>query len=130
MTVIINSLRNSSDLSSSVVQNYTNILKTLPLYVKNVPDYLRAILRQGKTILAQCADGALLDGAMKSGFSKLDSICSKRCLMMETYIEPEFLGNVIAVVKAYDSRNGSGAFPTEQKNVIIIKLKNVSKKLY
>ena len=41
-------------------------------------------------------------------------------------IPPKFIGEVHGVVKAYTTRVGDGPFPTEQENVIMILLNDIT----
>ena len=75
--------------------------------------YLNALLREGKKVLAEGAQGSLLDidfGSypfVTSSNTTIAGVCSG------LGIAPSSVGKVFGIVKAYCTRVGSGPFPTE-----------------
>jgi len=80
--------------------------------------YLHKSAGQGKSILFEGAQGALLDVDFgtypycTSSNTTIGGVCTG------LGISPNLIGDVIGVVKAYTTRVGDGPFPTEQKNQI------------
>ena len=91
--------------------------KLLP-YITDTTEFLHASIREGKSILFEGAQGALLDldhgtfpFVTSSNSSSLGM--SAGCGVPAKYVD-EFIG----VVKAYTTRVGAGPFPVEQDNDI------------
>ncbi|HEY6161862.1 MAG TPA: adenylosuccinate synthase [Bacteroidia bacterium] len=75
--------------------------------------YLNDALRSGKTILAEGAQGSLLDidfGTYPFVTSS-NTVCAGACTGLG--LAPNKIGDVIGIFKAYCTRVGSGPFPTE-----------------
>lgn len=81
--------------------------------VANTTIMLHKQLKKGKRVLAEGANGAMLDidhgtyPFVTSSTTTVGGICSG------LGIPPELIGTTIATVKAYTTRVGSGPFPTE-----------------
>ena len=75
--------------------------------------YLNGKLKQGKSILAEGAQGALLDIDFGSYpfVTSSNTICAAACTGLG--IPPTSIGEVYGITKAYCTRVGSGPFPTE-----------------
>ncbi len=75
-------------------------------------------LKENKTILAEGAQGTLLDIDFGSYpfVTSSNTICAGACTGLG--IAPNKIGEVYGIFKAYCTRVGSGPFPTEQTNVI------------
>ena len=73
-------------------------------------------LREGKKILAEGAQGTMLDIDFGSYpyVTSSNTICAGACTGLG--IAPTRIGEVLGVFKAYCTRVGSGPFPTEQNN--------------
>lgn len=75
--------------------------------------YLNTALRSGKTVLAEGAQGSLLDidfGTYPFVTSS-NTICAGACTGLG--LAPSSIGKVLGIFKAYCTRVGSGPFPTE-----------------
>ncbi|TND09421.1 MAG: adenylosuccinate synthase [Bacteroidetes bacterium] len=75
--------------------------------------YINQALAQGKTILAEGAQGSMLDidfGTYPFVTSS-NTVCAGACTGLG--VAPNRIGNVIGIFKAYCTRVGSGPFPTE-----------------
>ena len=70
-------------------------------------------LREGKTILAEGAQGSLLDVDFGSYpyVTSSNTLCAGACTGLG--VAPAHVGNVYGIFKAYCTRVGSGPFPTE-----------------
>ncbi len=73
-------------------------------------------LQEGKSVLAEGAQGTMLDIDFGSYpyVTSSNTICAGACTGLG--LAPQKIGRVIGVVKAYSTRVGSGPFPTEQEN--------------
>ena len=80
--------------------------------------YLNTAMVSGKRVLAEGAQGSLLDIDFGSYpfVTSSNTICAGACNGLG--IAPNKIGNVIGIFKAYCTRVGSGPFPTELDNEI------------
>lgn len=87
------------------------VLKTLQ-HIES-EHYINDALKSNKTILAEGAQGSLLDIDFGSYpfVTSSNTICAGACTGLG--IAPNKIGNVIGIFKAYCTRVGSGPFPTE-----------------
>jgi len=78
--------------------------------------YINTAIQQGKRVLAEGAQGSLLDIDFGSYpfVTSSNTICAGACNGLG--IAPNKIGNVIGIFKAYCTRVGSGPFPTELDN--------------
>ncbi|MBS1651397.1 MAG: adenylosuccinate synthase [Bacteroidetes bacterium] len=78
--------------------------------------YINNAITQGKKVLAEGAQGSLLDVDFGSYpfVTSSNTICAGACNGLG--IAPNKIGNVIGIFKAYCTRVGSGPFPTELEN--------------
>ena len=74
---------------------------------------VNGLLRDGKTILCEGAQGTMLDIDFGSYpfVTSSNTICAGACIGLG--IGPNKVGNVYGIMKAYCTRVGSGPFPTE-----------------
>ena len=77
---------------------------------------INSYLDNGKTILAEGAQGTMLDIDFGSYpfVTSSSTICAGACTGLG--ISPQKIGEIMGVFKAYCTRVGSGPFPTEQNN--------------
>ena len=89
--------------------------------------YLNNALVSGKKVLAEGAQGSLLDIDFGSYpfVTSSNTICAGACNGLG--IAPNKIGNVIGIFKAYCTRVGSGPFPTELENEIGEKIRAVGR---
>lgn len=73
-------------------------------------------LREGKKMLAEGAQGSLLDIDFGSYpfVTSSNTVCAGACTGLG--IAPSSIGEVLGIFKAYCTRVGAGPFPTEQEN--------------
>jgi len=86
-----------------------------PLVVETV-SYLHSALRQGKSILVEGANAAMLDIDFGTYPYVTSSNCSIGGVCTGLGLPPSTIGEVVGVVKAYTTRVGDGPFPTELKD--------------
>jgi adenylosuccinate synthase len=87
--------------------------------------YINNALKQGKRILAEGAQGSLLDIEFGSYpfVTSSNTICAGACTGLG--IAPNKIGDVYGIFKAYCTRVGSGPFPTELEDQIGQKLRDI-----
>lgn len=92
------------------------VLKQIPLI--DSEHYLSNALKSGKTVLAEGAQGSLLDIDFGSYpfVTSSNTVCAGACTGLG--IAPNTIGKVFGIFKAYCTRVGSGPFPTELDNEI------------
>lgn len=85
---------------------------------------INRLMKEGKSVLAEGAQGTLLDIDFGSYpyVTSSNTICAGACIGLG--VSPKNVGNVYGVFKAYCTRVGSGPFPTELTNEEGEKLQN------
>ena len=87
--------------------------------------YINKALKERKTVLAEGAQGSLLDvdygtyPFVTSSSTTVSGVCSG------LGVPPHAIGNVTGIFKAYTTRVGSGPFPTELDNEIGEKMRKI-----
>ena len=86
---------------------------------------VNSILSEGKTILAEGAQGTMLDVDFGSYpfVTSSNTICAGACTGLG--VAPKRIGEVYGIFKAYCTRVGSGPFPTELDNEIGAKIREL-----
>ncbi|HSD62876.1 MAG TPA: adenylosuccinate synthetase, partial [Ignavibacteriaceae bacterium] len=87
--------------------------KAIDKYVKDVPAYLNQAIAEGKSILLEGAQGALLDVDHGTYPYVTSSSPTSGGACTGTGIPPTKISLVFGIVKAYTTRVGFGPFPTE-----------------
>ncbi|HYK76264.1 MAG TPA: adenylosuccinate synthase [Daejeonella sp.] len=90
------------------------LLKTIPQV--DSEHFVNQYLREGKTILAEGAQGTLLDIDFGSYPFVTSSNTTSAGACTGLGVAPKNIGQVIGIFKAYCTRVGSGPFPTELEN--------------
>ncbi len=90
--------------------------KLRPMVVETV-SYLHKALAEGKSVLVEGANAAMLDIDFGTYPYVTSSNCSIGGVCTGLGIPPKCVGDVFGVVKAYTTRVGDGPFPTELCNV-------------
>jgi adenylosuccinate synthase len=97
----------------AIIAEYQQFDKTIDEYVTDTALYLHNAVRAGKRVIAEGAQGALLD--MDHGtypyVTSSNPTSGGACTGLG--IPPTSISSVIGVVKAYTTRVGLGPFPTE-----------------
>jgi adenylosuccinate synthase len=97
----------------TMVREYGEFDKIIDPYVTNTQLYLNRKLREGKTVLLEGAQGCLLDVDHGTYPYVTSSNPTSGGACTGSGIAPNYIGKVIGVVKAYMTRVGNGAFPSE-----------------
>ncbi len=96
-----------------IINQYTEFDQKIDKYVKDVPAYLFQSINEGKRILLEGAQGALLDIDHGTYPFVTSSNPVSGGAATGTGIPPTRIKKVIGIVKAYTTRVGHGPFPTE-----------------
>ncbi|OGU59529.1 MAG: adenylosuccinate synthase [Ignavibacteria bacterium GWF2_33_9] len=107
-----------------ILSEYLDYDKLMDPFITNTTSYLNNAMREGKKVLAEGAQGAMLDvdhGTYPFVTSSNPTI-GGACTGLG--IPPTVIKRIIGVVKAYTTRVGNGPFPTEQENENGVKLQN------
>jgi adenylosuccinate synthase len=96
-----------------IIDKYLAFDKAIDKYIKDVPTFLNEAIDNGKSILLEGAQGALLDVDHGTYPFVTSSSPTSGGACTGTGIPPTKIDNVIGIVKAYTTRVGNGPFPTE-----------------
>jgi len=96
-----------------IIKQYVEFDKAIDKYVKDIPVYLNNAISEGKSVLLEGAQGALLDVDHGTYPYVTSSSPTSGGACTGTGIPPTKINSVIGIVKAYTTRVGLGPFPTE-----------------
>lgn len=96
-----------------IIKEYLEFDKAIDPYITDVPAYLNNAIEEGKSILLEGAQGALLDVDHGTYPYVTSSSPTSGGACTGTGIPPIKITSVIGIVKAYTTRVGLGPFPTE-----------------
>jgi len=97
----------------AMVKEYAEFDKIIDPYVTNTQLYLNRQLKAGKTVLLEGAQGCLLDVDHGTYPYVTSSNPTSGGACTGSGIAPNYIGKVIGICKAYMTRVGNGAFPSE-----------------
>jgi adenylosuccinate synthase len=100
----------------ALIRDYQEFDRTIDEYVTDTALYLNSALRQGKRIIAEGAQGALLDVDHGTYPYVTSSNPTSGGACTGLGIPPTAVDSIIGIAKAYSTRVGNGPFPTEQEN--------------
>ena len=100
----------------AIIAEYQEFDKTIDGYVTDTALFLHNAIRSGKRIIAEGAQGALLDVDHGTYPYVTSSNPTSGGACTGLGIPPTAISSVIGVVKAYTTRVGNGPFPTELKD--------------
>ncbi len=111
---LIRNIYDSEEIDiDTMVREYSEFDEIINPYVTNTQLLLNKALRQGKSVLLEGAQGCLLDVDHGTYPYVTSSNPTSGGASTGSGIAPNYISNVIGVVKAYMTRVGNGAFPTE-----------------
>ena len=111
---LLKKIYNHAELDvEEIIKEYVEFDKTIDQYVKDVPSYLNNAIAEGKSILLEGAQGALLDVDHGTYPYVTSSSPTSGGACTGTGIPPTKINMVFGIVKAYTTRVGFGPFPTE-----------------
>src|SRR5690554_1771243 len=96
-----------------IIKQYVEFDKTIDKYIKDVPSFLNQAIDEGKSILLEGAQGALLDVDFGTYpyVTSSNPVSGGACT--GTGVPPNKITDVVGIIKAYTTRVGHGPFPTE-----------------
>ena len=100
------------------LSRYRQFAAQIRPFVAETVSLLHRLLSEGKKTLVEGANASMLDIDFGTYPYVTSSNCSIGGVSTGLGIPPGKIGNVYGVVKAYTTRVGTGAFPTEQANDI------------
>ncbi|KAK3883587.1 hypothetical protein Pcinc_012090 [Petrolisthes cinctipes] len=98
------------------VEKYRQYAERMRPLVANTISYIHKCLMEDKKILVEGANATMLDIDFGTYPYVTSSNCSIGGVCTGLGIAPQYIGDVYGVVKAYTTRVGVGAFPTELNN--------------
>ena len=110
---------------SEVFNEYKEYSKQMKQYVEDTGLLLNTMLDEGKKVLFEGAQGALLcldHGTYPFVTSSSPTAAS---VPLNTGISPKYINKILGVTKAYSTRVGSGHFVTEFENDIAKRIRDV-----
>jgi adenylosuccinate synthase len=108
-----------------IVKQYQEFDKAIDVYIKDTPAYLNSAIDEGKSVLLEGAQGALLDVDHGTYPYVTSSSPTSGGACTGTGIPPTKVDSVYGIVKAYTTRVGNGPFPTELLDATGDKLRNI-----
>jgi adenylosuccinate synthase len=96
-----------------MIQKYIRFDETIDSYITDVPLLLNNAIKEGKNILLEGAQGALLDVDHGTYPFVTSSSPTSGGASTGSGIPPNKIDSVFGIVKAYTTRVGNGPFPTE-----------------
>ena len=97
----------------AVAAEYTAHARLLAPYLTDTSLYLHQRLREGAAVLAEGAQGTLLDLDLGTYPFVTSSSPTSAGAFVGLGVGPQFAGRIIGVTKAFQTRVGEGPFPTE-----------------
>lgn len=102
--------------ADKIINEYIQFDKAIDKYITDVPLMLNNSIRDGKSILLEGAQGALLDVDHGTYPYVTSSSPTSGGACTGSGIPPNKITSVFGIVKAYTTRVGNGPFPTELTN--------------
>jgi adenylosuccinate synthase len=102
--------------AADIYEQYRDYAARLKPYIADTTEYLLTAAEQGKRILFEGAQGALLDVDHGTYPFVTSSNSSGVGVSSGSGVPGKYIERVVGVVKAYSTRVGGGPFPTEQDN--------------
>ncbi len=116
---LLSKLYNSKELDvDAIIHEYQEFDKKIDGYVTDTSLFLNNALNKKKKILAEGAQGALLDVDHGTYPFVTSSSPTSGGACTGLGIPPTSINSIVGVVKAYSTRVGNGPFPTELKDEI------------
>ncbi|NJD23111.1 MAG: adenylosuccinate synthase [Melioribacter sp.] len=111
---LLRKVYNQEELNvDAIIKEYIEFDKAIDPYITDVPTVLNNAIDEGKSILLEGAQGALLDVDFGTYPFVTSSNPTSGGASTGSGIPPTKISSVIGIVKAYTTRVGLGPFPTE-----------------
>ena len=101
--------------ADAIVREYAALGKRLAVYAKDASRVLHDLVRQGRSVLFEGAQGTMLDvdHGTYPFVTSSNTVASNAAT--GTGVGPTVIDEVIGIAKAYSTRVGGGPYPTEEK---------------
>jgi len=109
----------------TIINEYQEFDRKFDEYITDTSEYLNNALKKNKRILAEGAQGALLDIDHGTYPFVTSSNPTSGGACTGLGIPPTSINSVVGIVKAYSTRVGNGPFPTELNNEIGDRLRKI-----
>ncbi len=109
----------------AIIAEYQEFDKSIDEYITDTSLYLNSALKEGKRIIAEGAQGALLDVDHGTYPFVTSSNPTSGGACTGLGIPPTYVDSITGIVKAYSTRVGNGPFPTELLNDTGEKLRRI-----
>jgi adenylosuccinate synthase len=108
-----------------IVADYTAMGEKLAPYIRDTVELMQVVIKEGKKVLLEGAQGAMLDidHGTYPYVTSSNTISGAACTGLG--IGPSTIGRIFGVTKAYTTRVGSGPFPTEENSPVGERLRKV-----
>ncbi len=114
---LLSKIYNSSEMDvNEIVDTYIHYDEELDEFIKDTSLYLNQQLKEGKRVLAEGAQGAMLDVDFGTYPYVTSSNPTSGGACTGLGVPPTAVESIVGVAKAYTTRVGNGPFPTEQLN--------------
>ncbi len=114
---LLSKIYHSSEMNvDEIVEQYLQFDKQLDEFITDTSLYLGRALKEGKKVLAEGAQGAMLDVDFGTYPYVTSSNPTSGGACTGLGIPPTAVDSITGVAKAYTTRVGNGPFPTEQIN--------------
>ncbi|AHI53392.1 adenylosuccinate synthase [Spiroplasma culicicola] len=115
-------LKNMYNIELNDFENtYNQLIEDYNTIKNNIIDsgeYVEAAIKEGKKVLFEGAQGAMLDIDHGTYPYVTSSNCSASNVALGTGLGFKYVDSILGVVKAYSTRVGAGGFPTELNDAI------------
>ncbi|MCX7876913.1 MAG: adenylosuccinate synthase [Melioribacteraceae bacterium] len=123
---LLKKVYNHNELNiDEIIDTYLKFDNEIDQYITDTTSFLNNAISEGKSILLEGAQGALLDVDHGTYPFVTSSNPTSGGACTGTGIPPTKIDNVIGIVKAYTTRVGLGPFPTELNDEIGEKLRTI-----
>jgi adenylosuccinate synthase len=114
--------------AKEVAAQFTDYARQMAPYLVNSPVFLNEALENGRTILAEGAQGTFLDLDHGTYPYVTSSSPTSAGALVGLGIGPKWVDRIIGVTKAFTSRVGFGSFPTELQGEAAVRLRGTGDK--
>jgi adenylosuccinate synthase len=114
--------------ATAVAAQYADYARRISPYLVNGPALLDEALRNGKTVLAEGAQGTFLDLDHGTYPFVTSSSSTAGGALIGLGVGPKMVGRIVGITKAFTSRVGSGPFPTELSGEAAVRLRGTGSK--
>ncbi len=111
--------------ADAITQEYAALGKRLGVYAKDASRVLHGLVKQGRSVLFEGAQGTMLDvdHGTYPFVTSSNTVASNAAT--GTGVGPTVIDEVIGIAKAYSTRVGGGPYPTEQKGAVGEELRRI-----